>query len=92
MPRGAVYVGRPTKWGNPCTVAEYGLQGAIAGFERHALPHLPVHELRGKGSGLLVSTRSAVPRGRPLEGGQRVNFYKRYITGEIILKIVGDFA
>ena len=48
MPTGAVYVGRPTKWGNPCTVAEYGIEGAIAGFERFVLPHLPVHELRGK--------------------------------------------
>lgn len=24
MPEGAVYVGRPTKWGNPFSVAEYG--------------------------------------------------------------------
>ena len=48
MPAGAVYVGRQTKWGNPFTVAECGLQGAILGFERHVLPHLPMHELRGK--------------------------------------------
>lgn len=25
MPEGAVYVGRPTKWGNPFVVREYGL-------------------------------------------------------------------
>lgn len=24
MPKGAVFVGRPTKWGNPYTVAEHG--------------------------------------------------------------------
>lgn len=24
MPDGAIYVGRPTKWGNPCTIQEYG--------------------------------------------------------------------
>ena len=48
MPPNTEYVGRPSKWGNPCTVAEYGIQGAIVGFERHVLPHLPVQELRGR--------------------------------------------
>ena len=32
MPTGAVYVGRPTKWGNPYTVREYGRAQAVAGF------------------------------------------------------------
>lgn len=30
VPRGAVYVGRPTKWGNPFPVGEHGRSGAIA--------------------------------------------------------------
>lgn len=29
MPEGAVYVGRPTKWGNPFTVEKYGLRTAL---------------------------------------------------------------
>ena len=28
----AIYVGRPTKWGNPFTVEKYGLAGAIARY------------------------------------------------------------
>lgn len=29
MPLNTVYVGRPTKWGNPFTVGEWGLQTAL---------------------------------------------------------------
>ncbi len=29
MPPGAVYVGRPTKFGNPFTVEAYGRQGEV---------------------------------------------------------------
>ncbi len=32
MPPGAVYVGRPTKFGNPFTVEAYGRQGAVGMF------------------------------------------------------------
>jgi hypothetical protein len=32
MPEGAVYVGRPTKWGNPFDVATYGRDLAIRNF------------------------------------------------------------
>ena len=31
-PSGAVYVGRPSKWGNPFIVKYFGRQGAIDGF------------------------------------------------------------
>ena len=30
MPEGAVYVGRPTKWGNPFTVEEHGVKLSLA--------------------------------------------------------------
>lgn len=30
MPAGAVYVGRPTKWGNPFTVEEHGLELSLS--------------------------------------------------------------
>ena len=48
MPPGVVNVCRPSKWGNPFRVLVYGRQGAIDRFEHYVLPHLPVHELRGK--------------------------------------------
>ena len=46
MPSGAVYVGRPSKWGNPFSVIDRGM--AVRLYERNVLPDLPVHELRGK--------------------------------------------
>ena len=48
MPPNTVNVSRPSKWENPYPVYAYGRQGAIDRFERYILPHLPVHELRGK--------------------------------------------
>jgi hypothetical protein len=38
MPEGAIYVGRPTCWGNPFAVSgcsEYGRAMAVAGFRMH---------------------------------------------------------
>ena len=35
MPADAVYVGRPTRWGNPFPVAEHGAQEACRLFEEH---------------------------------------------------------
>ena len=32
MPEGAIYVGRPTKWGNRYSVAEYGRERAIRNY------------------------------------------------------------
>ena len=48
MPPNTVIVSRPSKWGNPYGILAYGRQGALERFERCVLPHLPVHELRGK--------------------------------------------
>ncbi len=36
MPEGAVYVGRPTKWGNPFKVGEKNPYGTITADKRHA--------------------------------------------------------
>lgn len=51
MPPDAVYVGRPTKWGNPYRVDEYGREEAIAIF-KHNLSDAQIqaarNELRGK--------------------------------------------
>ncbi len=53
MPEGAVYVGRPTKWGNNFTVAEYGAELAVFNF-RQRMRNLQLiaperfAELRGK--------------------------------------------
>ena len=58
MPPNTVYVGRPTKWGNPWTVIEFGAERAVALFEKMVIRHREmaqergltksVHELRGK--------------------------------------------
>lgn len=32
MPPGAVYVGRPTRWGNPFTIAEHDRPGAVTRY------------------------------------------------------------
>lgn len=37
LPPGAVYVGRPTRWGNPFTVADHGQAEAVALFRSHLL-------------------------------------------------------
>ena len=47
-PDNSVYVGRPTKWGNPFVISGRDHKPAVRLFERHCLPCLPVHELRGK--------------------------------------------
>ncbi len=48
MPAGAVYVGRPTRWGNPFDVADTGRVSALMRFTRFIAPFLDVSELRGK--------------------------------------------
>lgn len=49
MPENAVYVGRPTKWGNPFYVdQDMDAAEAVVAFEDLVAPALPVHELRGK--------------------------------------------
>jgi hypothetical protein len=37
MPAGAVYVGRPSRWGNPWPVAEHGAAGAVARYRAWVL-------------------------------------------------------
>lgn len=49
IPPGAVYCGRPSKWGNPFTRFKHGTRDENCDrFEREILPHLDVSELRGK--------------------------------------------
>ena len=61
MPKGATYVGRPTKWGNPFFVSDYGQQKAVdlfrawlTGLDPETQPEQrkqlldSIHELRGK--------------------------------------------
>jgi hypothetical protein len=58
MPANAIYVGRPTKWGNPYPVEEFGRDEAVGRFrvlfERRAqgldteFPLPSLEELRGK--------------------------------------------
>lgn len=56
MPEGAVYVGRPTKWGNPYKVGAEPYNGdsgqtleeALYAYRYLTISHLPVESLRGK--------------------------------------------
>jgi len=49
MPEGAIYVGRGSKWGNPCRVERHSQRlDAVAWFTTHVAPALDVSELRGK--------------------------------------------
>lgn len=50
MPANAVYVGRPTKWGNPFKVGDDGqtLEEVLWAYENLFLPGKDLSELRGK--------------------------------------------
>ena len=49
IPKDAVYVGRPSKWGNPFVIGRHGTRNDVCDrFEREVLPNLDVSELRGK--------------------------------------------
>ncbi len=48
MPENAVYVGRPSKWGNPFDVANTGRIPAVLRFACEIAPLLDVSELRGR--------------------------------------------
>ena len=53
MPPGAVYVGRPTKWGNPFTIGRYGVFSAVGAYAAkikndRLLFNAARRELRGK--------------------------------------------
>lgn len=39
-PANTVYVGRPTEWGNPYSISEYGREAAIDHYEYHLLKML----------------------------------------------------
>jgi hypothetical protein len=53
-PRGAVYIGRGSKWGNPCVIGEYGTrEECIVGYLLYLLANVDLcvdikEELRGK--------------------------------------------
>lgn len=59
MPEGAVYVGRPTRWGNPYWVGSWrpnapaaghieSVEEAVEHYRQLVAPWLPLDELRGK--------------------------------------------
>lgn len=53
MPQGAVYVGRPTRWGNPFDIARYGRDLAVRNFRNRVAVILAIdggyfEALRGK--------------------------------------------
>ena len=53
MPPNTVYVGRPTKWGNPYKIEKYGLELALRNYRRRMegirqIAGLDFEQLRGK--------------------------------------------
>jgi hypothetical protein len=55
MPAGAIYVGRPSRWGNPFPIEEHGVEEAVRLFEQHLL-----------GQPLLLRSAAVQLRGRDL--------------------------
>lgn len=48
-PRGAIYIGRGSPWGNPFVIGEHGTRDEVCDrFEREVLPTLDVSALRGR--------------------------------------------
>ncbi len=48
-PKGAVYIGRPSRWGNPFLIGKDGNRDEVCDkFEREILPTLDIEPLRGK--------------------------------------------
>lgn len=49
MPENTVYVGRGSKWGNPCkVVVEQDREHAVAWFQAHVVHTLDLEPLKGK--------------------------------------------
>lgn len=53
MPPGAIYVGRPTKWGNPFSVGMYGRELAVRNYRKRIeglrqIAAIDLSQLRGK--------------------------------------------
>ncbi len=53
LPAGAVYIGRPSKWGNPFVIGKHGSRDqVVAQYERYLLASrsltASLHEQRGK--------------------------------------------
>jgi hypothetical protein len=47
-PTGAVVVSRPSRWGNPYTIAEYGREQAVALYRRRLAEHPEIVEATRK--------------------------------------------
>jgi hypothetical protein len=45
VPTGAIYVGRPSKWGNPFPVDCYGQEGAVDRFKRWITGNMSAREM-----------------------------------------------
>ena len=48
MPANTLYVGRPSRWGNPFDVESYGRERSMVLYRNNVLPRLDLTELRGK--------------------------------------------
>lgn len=51
MPANTVYVGRPTKWGNPYELSKHPRQYALAAYEQWLVAHYNMNYIREELSG-----------------------------------------
>ena len=61
MPPNTVYVGRPSRWGNPFDATNMGAVPAVLRFECEVAPLLDVEPLRGKNLACWCSLTSGEP-------------------------------
>jgi Domain of unknown function (DUF4326) len=103
MPANAIYVGRPTVWGNPYVVGSKLMNGetltaetAVELYEQHLADNFSERDIRhclhNKRSRLLVRARPAVPRRRAVAGRELTAEVARRSPGRAGLgKLRADF-
>jgi hypothetical protein len=74
MPSDVIYVGRPTRWGNPFSVADHGATEAVRLFRAHLL-----------GQPLLLQEARQALAGRPLACWCRLD---RPCHADVLLELV----
>ena len=74
MPEGAIYVGRPTRWGNPFTIVNAHRQGWVIYDDRDRLGLAPAGQSTSDGFIAAFATREEAQR-------HAVRLYRKWLLG-----------